>query len=140
MKEVPQGISSGHGRPDVAARPGRRMLEPMSNVAKRRGFNLVEGIVVVAILSFFVLALVTTLPRRREVARRAVCQKKPDAKSGSRWLNYDRAGGHLPLVPPLESEASQRSGPLKARLLETLDLPDLSGCRRPREAIGVRRA
>src|SRR5436309_15461264 len=104
----------------LARRPDARA---MSNVPERRGFNVVEGIVVVAILSFFVLVLMTALPRRREVARRAACQKNL-MQIGVALLLYDRAAGHLPVVPPLGSEAIAGNGPLRA-LLETLDLPDL---------------
>src|SRR3954454_15378915 len=97
----------------------------MSNVRRRRGFNLVEGIIVVAILSFFVLVMLAMLPRRREVARRAGCQNNL-MQIGVALVLYDRAAGQVPTVTPLGDDAGKGTGPLRA-LLELLGLSDLKG-------------
>ncbi len=97
----------------------------MTNERGRRGFNLVEAIVVVAILALFLLAAMSTLPRRLEVARRTSCQKNL-MQIGAALVLYDQSSGRLPAVPELGTTASGQTSPLRA-LLEQLGLPDLQG-------------
>ncbi|SIO65429.1 prepilin-type N-terminal cleavage/methylation domain-containing protein [Singulisphaera sp. GP187] len=95
----------------------------MSKRIGRVGFSLVEVIIVLVVLAIFVLVLAMRMPRQREVARRAACQKNL-MNLGIALLNYDRSIGHLPIVPELGTEASRRTSPLRA-LLEELSVPDL---------------
>lgn len=89
----------------------------------RRGYNLVEVIIVIVILAIVVLVLAMRLPRQLEVARRTTCQKNL-MQIGVALLIYNQAVGHLPVVPELGTEPSRRTSPLKA-LLEELSVPDL---------------
>ncbi|AGA25818.1 DUF1559 family PulG-like putative transporter [Singulisphaera acidiphila] len=95
----------------------------MSTRKDRDGFSLVEVIIVLVVLAIFVLVLAMRMPRQREVARRAACQKNL-MQIGVALLIYERSAGHLPVVPALGTEASRHGSPLRA-LLEELSVPDL---------------
>lgn len=96
---------------------------------ERRGLNAVEVIIVAAILAILALALLMTLPGRRETARRASCQMNL-MQIGVALMLYDQQTNHLPAV--LDPRSERADSPLTA-LLETFAQPDLRAMRDPRK-------
>jgi prepilin-type N-terminal cleavage/methylation domain-containing protein len=90
----------------------------------RRGITLPEVLVVVVVVSILLLAILSALPRQRENARMANCQRSL-MQIGIGIALYDRSEGRLPTIPTLVAEPARTGGPLKA-LLEALALPDLT--------------
>lgn len=89
--------------------------------SRRPGRGLVEVIVVVAILGFAGLWVLMALPRGRETARMAGCQKNL-MHLGVGLQMYHQLAGHYPEVPsPLGPGGD---GPIKA-MLDALVVPDL---------------
>ena len=73
---------------------------------------------VLAIMGIFALSLFMILPRRRETARMASCQRNL-MQIGVALGLYDQSQGFLPYVPELGSaEAAHAASPLKALLVE----------------------
>lgn len=95
----------------------------MTHRKSRRGFNVVELIVVVVILGLLILVLMMSLPRRLEGSRNAACQKNL-MHIGVALAIYDHQKGRLPAVPELGTGSGRGGGPLRV-LLEALALPDL---------------
>jgi prepilin-type N-terminal cleavage/methylation domain-containing protein/prepilin-type processing-associated H-X9-DG protein len=92
---------------------------------RRRGLNAIEVIVVLAILALFAMLGVMILPRRRETARMASCQRNL-MQIGVALALYDQGQRSLPTTPALGgATADEESGPLIALLVE-LGLPDLT--------------
>lgn len=91
----------------------------------QRGVTVPEVIVVLVLVCVVSLFLLMALPRQRETARYAGCQKNLK-QIGVALALYDQAAGHLPLVPDLTvADTSRAASPLKA-LLEKLAIPDLT--------------
>lgn len=83
-----------------------------------------ELIVVVVILVLALMVVLMTLPRQRENARLAGCQRNL-MQVGVAVALYDRSAGWLPAVPALDANPTPTGGPIKT-MLETLALPDLT--------------
>jgi prepilin-type N-terminal cleavage/methylation domain-containing protein/prepilin-type processing-associated H-X9-DG protein len=81
----------------------------------RRGLSAVEVIVVVAIMGILVLCVFMVLPRRRETARLAACQRNL-MQIGTALALYDQGEGFLPQVAELGG--AQAASPLAALLVE----------------------
>jgi len=79
--------------------------------------------VVLAIVALLVVFVLMTLPRQRESARLASCQRNL-MQIGIALAMYNQAERHLPTVPELAGDAARRGdSPLRA-LLQVLALPD----------------
>jgi hypothetical protein len=88
-------------------------------------------VVVLGIMALFVLCLIMILPRRRETARMASCQRNL-MQIGVALALYDQNQGCLPSIPELgAATAVEPDGPLKM-LLQELGLPDLTELTDPR--------
>ena len=86
--------------------------------------SVVEVVVVLAIVALLAVFVLMSLPRQRESARLAGCQKNL-MQIGIALAIYDQSERHLPTVPALSGDATRRAdSPLRA-LLEGLALPDL---------------
>ncbi len=95
----------------------------------RRGITPVE-VLVVLFIGFVVLMIFSfSLPRMRERARMAGCQRNL-GQIGIALALYDRAEGTLPRVPTLNSPPDSLGGPL-GTLLGALAIPDLTGLSDP---------
>jgi prepilin-type processing-associated H-X9-DG protein len=93
----------------------------------RRGLSAIELLVVLVIAVCFVLCVLMILPRQRETARMASCQRNL-MQIGVALALFDQNQRSLPQVPPLPlgaAPAEQGDSPLKALLAE-LGLPDLT--------------
>jgi prepilin-type processing-associated H-X9-DG protein len=94
--------------------------------------------VVLTILVLFALIVVMVLPRRREGARMAGCQRNL-MQIGMALALYDQTHGALPTVPDL-GVGGGGDGPLRA-LLADLGIPDLTGlsdaAKRPARRPGI---
>jgi type II secretory pathway pseudopilin PulG len=88
--------------------------------SRRPGRGVVEVIVVTAILGFVAILVMMALPRGRETARMASCQKNL-MHIGTGLQMYHAATRHYPTVSPLGSSGD---GPIKA-MLDALVIPDL---------------
>lgn len=104
-------------------------VEP--NPRETRGLSLAEVVVVLAVLFVLAMAAMLALPRQREAARMAGCQRNL-MQIGIALALYDTSAGALPTVPPLDVRPAT-PGPLKA-LLETLAQPDFQGLTDPSQA------
>jgi prepilin-type processing-associated H-X9-DG protein len=92
----------------------------------RRGLNAIEVMVILVIVVMLSLCLAMILPRRREAARMARCQRNL-MQIGMALALYDQDRGSLPQVPPLGTDrAGQADSPLQALMVQ-LGLPDLTG-------------
>ena len=76
------------------------------------------------IVFLVVMVVAFALPRQRETARRAGCQRNL-MQIGIALALYDQSERRLPTVPRLGTESAPTGGPLKA-VLEALVLPDLT--------------
>jgi Protein of unknown function (DUF1559) len=95
----------------------------------RRGLSAIELLVVLVIVVFFVLCVLMLLPRQRETARMASCQRNL-MQIGAALALYDQNQRSLPQVPPLgAARAEQGDSPLRALRVE-LGLPDLDRAER----------
>jgi type II secretory pathway pseudopilin PulG len=95
----------------------------------RRGLSVIEVTVVLAIMAIFGLCVIMILPRRREAARLAACQRNL-MQIGTALGLYDQGQGHLPYVPELGSAGVvQADSPLRALLTELglSDFRELTG-------------
>jgi hypothetical protein len=95
----------------------------------RDGFTFGEAVVVLAIVVVCALFVMMALPRTRESARLASCQRNL-SQIGMALLQYDRIQGRFPLVEryaPLApgADASHPDSPLRT-MLATLQLPDFT--------------
>lgn len=104
----------------------------MTNQRVNRGVSLIEVVVVVVVVSILILAMLVSLPRRLETARRASCQRNL-MQIGVALALYDQATGHVPTVPALGSPASRAASPLEA-LLRQLGLHDFRELSDPAKA------
>ncbi|MFO0954052.1 MAG: DUF1559 domain-containing protein [Isosphaeraceae bacterium] len=101
--------------------------EPVGRGAgRRRGLSAVEMLVVLVLVGLTMLFLLMAVPRGREQARLAACQKNL-SQIGLALSLYDQLQRSLPtvgrLAPVDEKRADLPPGPLRA-LLETLGLQD----------------
>ena len=87
---------------------------------RRAGWGLVEVIVVVGVVGFFLLWVMMALPRWRETSRMAGCQKNM-MQIGFAVQLYHQGSRHYPTVPLLVGAPGD--SPIKA-MLDTLALPD----------------
>jgi hypothetical protein len=101
----------------ATSRPAARSIRR----ARRTGRGIVEVIVIAGILGFAGILVLMALPRGRETARMAACQKNL-MHIGVGLAMYHQAAGHYPTVPPLGAPGGD--GPIRA-LLDSLALPDL---------------
>ncbi len=103
-------------------------VELCAHASGRRGFTAIEAIVVLAIVIAAGLVLLMMLPRGREHARLAACQKNL-AQIGFALAYYDQTFGHLPAIEtlgPLDDTTKELSaGPLRTLLL-TMQLADFT--------------
>jgi hypothetical protein len=108
------------------------MLMPLPQTHRHeRGASAIDLIVVLFLVAAFFLLLLLSIPRAREQARVAACQKNL-AQIGMALAQYDTRCGHLPSVgrlPPFDKdERSASAGPLPAgplrAMLETLGQAD----------------
>jgi hypothetical protein len=98
---------------------------PRKTGPRRPGLSAIELLVVLVIVVFFVLCVLMILPRQRETARMASCQRNL-MQIGAALALYDQNQRSLPQVPPLgAAPAEQGDSPLEALLAE-LGLPDLT--------------
>jgi prepilin-type processing-associated H-X9-DG protein len=95
----------------------------MTKRSGRRALSAVEVVVIVAILAAIVLVMLMSIPRGRETARRAGCQRNL-MQIGVALVLYSQDVGHLPVVPELGSSAERRGSSPQKALLETLAVPD----------------
>ncbi len=111
-----------------ADRPPARPLPPSDCPDPlRRGLGAVEVIIIIAIVGFFLLWFLTALPRWRETARMAGCQKNM-MQIGVALQLYHQASRHFPSVPP--PGGATGDSPVAA-LLRSLSLPDFLDLRDP---------
>jgi Protein of unknown function (DUF1559) len=99
----------------------------LSRRARRYGRGVVDVIVITGIIGFAGLVVLMALPRGRETARMAGCQKNL-MQIGVGLQMYHQAIGHYPTVPLLDG--STGDSPVKA-MLDSLALPDLLGLQDP---------
>jgi len=92
-----------------------------SRAARRPGHGAVEVIVVTGIVAFAIVVVLMALPRGRETARKAGCQKNL-MQIGVGLQMYHQGFGLFPTVPGLDR--SPGDGPIKV-MLDSLSLPDL---------------
>ncbi len=104
----------------------------------RRGVTLVEVLVVVFIVFVALMGFLFSLPRMRERARMAGCQRNL-GQVGIALALYDRAEGSLPTVPKLGSGPYANPGTLKA-LIDSLAVPDLSELSDPAPSLERRKS
>jgi hypothetical protein len=94
--------------------------------ARRRGLTLVDLLAIVFLMGLLVLFLLMAVPRGREQARLAACQKNL-SQIGMALALYDQTQHRLPTTPPPEpirpDEVPGTTGPLRI-LLETFGLSD----------------
>ena len=114
------------------------MSMPLPKTHRRQsGYTAIDLIVVLFLVAGFFLLLLLSIPRAREQARLAACQKNL-AQIGQAIAQYDTRCGSLPSVGPLapldREENSKSAGPLPAgplrTIIETLgqgDFQDLAG-------------
>jgi prepilin-type processing-associated H-X9-DG protein len=91
----------------------------------RRGLSAIDGIVILVIMGFLALWLLMVLPRRRETARMASCQRNL-MQIGTALSLYDQSQGYLPCVPELGSAGAAHAGSPLHALLGELGLADFS--------------
>ncbi len=113
----------------IAPRGGFLTIGP-ADESRRPGRGLVEVIVIAAILGFAGLFLMMALPRGRETARMAGCQKNL-MQVGVGLQMYHQTARHYPAVPSTLGPGGD--GPIKA-MLDVLVVPDLLEFQDPYEA------
>ncbi len=89
--------------------------------ARRRGLGVVEVIVIFAIMGFVAILFLMSLPRGRESARMATCQRNL-MQIGHGLALYHQLQRHYPTVPALGGR--EGDSPLKA-MLDSFAVPDL---------------
>lgn len=119
--------SVGSRRAGGVAGPAGRGGRPRG---RRRGVTPAEVLVVIGVVGVVVLILLLVLPRQRETARKATCQRNL-MQIGVALVLYEGSEGRLPVVPVPGATPPPQGGPLKS-LLESLVLPDLTGLTDPR--------
>ena len=121
-------ISESSCRADVSARPRRR-----------RGYSVVEVLVVLAILGFAICCVLTVLPSGRETARLANCQKNL-MRIGRAVQLYEQSQRRYPASQFSEPGSSGRS-PIQIMLdsLTIADFRDLKSVNEPPKPSGVPR-
>jgi prepilin-type processing-associated H-X9-DG protein len=104
---------------------------PLGHSPRRPGISAAEVLVVLAIVAMLAVFVLMSLPRQRESARLASCQRNL-MQIGIALAMYNQAERHLPTVPELSGEPTRRAdSPLRA-LLEALALPDFGGLSDPK--------
>jgi type II secretory pathway pseudopilin PulG len=104
---------------------------PLGRSPGRTGISAAEVLVVLAIVAMLAVFVLMSLPRQRESARLASCQRNL-MQIGIALAMYDQTQRHLPTVPELSGEPTRRAdSPLRA-LLEALALPDFGGLGDPK--------
>ncbi len=113
---------------------GRTRTTPAGPIRRGRGVTRGDVIVLVLLIGGTALLVLMGLSRAREQARVTGCARNL-SQIGFALALYDQMNGHLPEVeapsPPGGQAAAGSPGPLK-RLLESLDLPDLTELRDPK--------
>ena len=111
-----------------------RIREPRRlDVSATRGLSAPEVIVMVVLFVFAVFVILMVLPRSREHARMAGCQRNL-AHIGFALAQFDQLEHHLPVPDQITApETEPRNGPKSPLriLLEALEQPDLLGLTDP---------
>ncbi len=99
-------------------------IRPFGLISRRPGISAVEVLVVLVIVALLAVFVLMSLPRQRESARLASCQRNL-MQIGIALAMYNQAERHLPTVLELSGDGARRGdSPLRA-LMEVLALPDL---------------
>ncbi len=115
---------------------GNSDLPASTDPARRSGLGAAEVIVLIGLAGFFLLWFLTALPRWRETARMAGCQKNM-MQIGVALQLYHQANRHYPTPPSLGRAGGD--SPVAA-LLNSLSLPDFIGLKDPTQSVKPSRA
>ncbi len=106
------------------------MIALRARVARRPGaFKVIDAVVIAVLVSVAGLIALMALPRAREHARTASCQKNL-GQIGLGLALFDELTGKLPSIdfpPAVDAKAESASRAPVAQLLDLLKLPDLTG-------------
>jgi len=116
------------GRPGYSLSCFIRLISPGKAGRRRRGHGLVEVLTILAVVGFFLLWVLMALPRWRETARMAGCQKNL-MQIGVALQLYHQANRQYPTVAPL-GVGTPGDSTVKA-MLDTLVLPDFLDLKGP---------